>query len=222
MTEGEWNGCTDSFSMLRFLTGKGKASDRKLRLFACACARDLLAHNPDACHHPYREEKGAFESAVVRAEAAADGKGPPLPRYSITTFWVEHHSAERAAYVVFGVDPDIGLLIGEPAEAVKDFLVEPGLWLRDIFGLLPFHEVGIDPGWLAWQGGMVRKLAQAAYDERSLPGGTLDGNRLAVLADALEEAGCCDADLLGHLRGPGPHTRGCWPLDLILASTMRL
>ena len=44
----------------------------------------------------------------------------------------------------------------------------------------------------------------------------LDPDRLAVLADALEEAGCDNADLLSHLRGPGPHVRGCWALDLLL------
>jgi hypothetical protein len=44
----------------------------------------------------------------------------------------------------------------------------------------------------------------------------LDTVRLAVLADALEEAGCADPDLLGHLRGPGPHVRGCWAVDLLL------
>jgi hypothetical protein len=44
----------------------------------------------------------------------------------------------------------------------------------------------------------------------------LDTVRLAVLADALEEAGCADADLLVHLRGPGPHARGCWVLELLL------
>ena len=44
----------------------------------------------------------------------------------------------------------------------------------------------------------------------------LDAGRLAVLADMLEEAGCSDADLLNHLRGPGPHVRGCWVLDLLL------
>src|SRR5262249_12453726 len=59
-------------------------------------------------------------------------------------------------------------------------------------------------------------LAQAAYDERDLPSGHLDPARLAVLADALEEAGCADADILGHLRGPGPHVRGCWAVDLLL------
>jgi hypothetical protein len=46
--------------------------------------------------------------------------------------------------------------------------------------------------------------------------GLLDPDRLAVLADALEDAGCENADVLGHLRSPGPHARGCWALDLIL------
>jgi hypothetical protein len=46
--------------------------------------------------------------------------------------------------------------------------------------------------------------------------GTLDTSRLAVLADALEDAGCDRADILGHLRGPGPHVRGCWAVDLLL------
>jgi hypothetical protein len=61
----------------------------------------------------------------------------------------------------------------------------------------------------------IPDLAQAAYDERSLPAGTLAPSRLSALADALEEAGCADAGLLGHLRGPGPHARGCWALDLL-------
>jgi hypothetical protein len=88
--------------------------------------------------------------------------------------------------------------------------------LRDIFGPLPFRPVAVEDGWLAWNDGTVRRLAEAVYENRSLPGGTLDNARLAVLADALEEAGCGDAELLGHLRGPRPHVRGCWPLDLLL------
>jgi hypothetical protein len=56
-------------------------------------------------------------------------------------------------------------------------------------------------------------LAQATYDNRTMPAGTLDPARLAVLADALEEAGCQDAEILGHLRGAGPHVRGCFLVD---------
>jgi hypothetical protein len=52
-----------------------------------------------------------------------------------------------------------------------------------------------------------------------MPEGLLDGTRLAILADALEETGCADEELLGHLRGPGPHVRGCWPIDLLLGKS---
>ena len=62
----------------------------------------------------------------------------------------------------------------------------------------------------------VRSLAQAAYAERHLPSGHLDAVRLGILADALEEAGAADA-LVAHLRSSGPHVRGCWAVDLVLA-----
>jgi hypothetical protein len=88
--------------------------------------------------------------------------------------------------------------------------------MRDIFGN-PFRPApAVGPAWLAWQAGAVPRLARAAYDGGRLPEGTLDPARLAVLADALEDAGCADPELLGHLRGPGPHVRGCWAVDLIL------
>jgi hypothetical protein len=84
--------------------------------------------------------------------------------------------------------------------------------LRDIFSNL-FRPVTLDPGWRTPK---VRTLAKADYDQRELPAGTLDPGRMTVLADALEEAGCMEADLLDHLRGPGPHVRGCWAIDLLL------
>ena len=86
--------------------------------------------------------------------------------------------------------------------------------LRDTFN--PFRPVRLDPAWLAWNGGTVKRLAQAAYEHRILPEGRLDPQRLAVLADALEEAGCSDKGTLRHLRGPGPHVRGCHVVDLLL------
>ena len=84
--------------------------------------------------------------------------------------------------------------------------------VSDVFGN-PFRPVTVSPAWLTPQ---VVALARAAYGERELPAGTLDTRRLAVLADALEEAGCACQDILGHLRGPGPHYRGCWAIDLLL------
>ena len=83
--------------------------------------------------------------------------------------------------------------------------------LRDIIGN-PFRPVALGS---TSQTHQVVALAQAIYEERSLPSGHLDVARLAVLADMLEEAGYSDADILGHLRGPGPHVRGCWVVDLL-------
>jgi hypothetical protein len=83
---------------------------------------------------------------------------------------------------------------------------------RDIFGN-PFRPASVEPEWIT---PTITNLATAAYDERVLPSGELDPARLAVLADALEEAGCDNADILSHLRSPGPHVRGCWVVDLLL------
>jgi hypothetical protein len=89
--------------------------------------------------------------------------------------------------------------------------------LRDIFGNPFGAKPRIDPGWLSWNGGTVARLAAAAYDHRALPEGTLDAGRLGVLADALEESGCHDQEVLGHLREQrAVHVRGCWVLDLLL------
>jgi hypothetical protein len=88
--------------------------------------------------------------------------------------------------------------------------------LRDIFPDPSGPVPQLAPVWLEWGDGTVRKLAESAYAERVLPEGTLDVARLALVADALEDAGCTDAELLGHLRGPGPHVRGCRALDLVL------
>jgi hypothetical protein len=89
--------------------------------------------------------------------------------------------------------------------------------LRDIFGN-PFRPLPpFAPNLLAWNDGLVRRLAQSAYDDRQLPSGHMDPAHLAVLCDALLDAGCpADPEVLRHLRGLGPHVRGCFAVDLIL------
>jgi hypothetical protein len=80
--------------------------------------------------------------------------------------------------------------------------------LREVFGT-PFAPVAIAPDWLTWNDGTVAKLAQRIYDE-----GLFD--RLPILADALQEAGCTKKTILQHCRSSGPHTRGCWVVDRLL------
>ena len=80
--------------------------------------------------------------------------------------------------------------------------------LRDIFGN-PFRPVTADRSWLT---STVVSLAQGIYAERAF-------DRLPILADALQDAGCEHPDVLGHCRGSGPHVRGCWVVDLLLGKT---
>ena len=77
--------------------------------------------------------------------------------------------------------------------------------IRDIFGN-PFRPVAFDP---SWRTSTVVALARQMYESR-------DFSAMPILADALQDVGYDDPEVLGHCRGPGPHTRGCWPVDLIL------
>jgi hypothetical protein len=237
MTEDEWLACTDTQKMLTFL--RGKARDRKLRLFACACHRrarqvpgdDELLKAVDSLERYADGPVGGWgPGAIERAEGAVIGPGDRGWR-SIP--WVEHaasyavaratwpepqrlEAAEAAAFPGTSEGPSA-------ARTARDLEVayyravyagrgEQCRLLRDILGN-PFRPVTVTP---AWRTPQVVALAQAAYDQRELPAGTLDVARLAILADALEDAGCDQPDLLGHLHGPGPHVRGCWAVDLLL------
>ena len=68
-----------------------------------------------------------------------------------------------------------------------------------------------DPNWLT---PTVQSIAAAIYEDRTF-------DRLPILADALEEAGCTNADVLLHCRRPGEHVRGCWVVDLVLGEGVR-
>jgi hypothetical protein len=78
--------------------------------------------------------------------------------------------------------------------------------VRDVFGPLRFRPVAVDPSWLT---STVTSLAAGIYADRAF-------DRMPILADALEEAGCDHADILTHCRGDGPHVRGCWVVNLLL------
>jgi hypothetical protein len=80
--------------------------------------------------------------------------------------------------------------------------------VRDIFGN-PFRFPRFDPAWLTCNDACAVKLAKGIYEERAF-------DRLPILADALEDAGCTDPDFLGHCRSAGRHVRGCWVIDRLL------
>jgi hypothetical protein len=223
MTQTEWLACTDPAEMLAFLRELGKLSERKARLFAAAC-----------CRHLWHMLNDSGREAVASAERYADGVGQAVrwvrrgrEAFYRSQFYLDaavedavrkepSHCAGSAARSVLLAAYWTGREGYDRASIETRYAARETERARQlvavhcVFGN-PFQSVAVVPVWLRWNDGAVVKLAQAAYQKRQLPTA-----HLAILADALEEAGCNEADFLGHLRGPGPHTRGCWVVDLIL------
>jgi hypothetical protein len=221
MTEAEWLECADPQPMLNFLPDAGRADERKLRLFAVACCRHLLRKVRVTPH---------AEEAVNLAERYADGGASAAELQ--TARWVTYSTAEHACYNA--AEPDGGVVMADAAACNAAWAatehgasppdnnglspvfnarlaVEQSLQcdiVRDIFGN-PFCPVAFDP---SWRTSTVTELVRGIYDGRAF-------DRLPILADALQDAGCDDPDILGHCRGPGPHVRGCWVVDLVLGQS---
>jgi hypothetical protein len=213
MTEAEWMACTNPTPMWWFV--EGKASARRLRLVACACCRRIW-HLLSERSKQLVEAAEQLADGLITAEESEEflRRGSEVDRiplgideYSVTRSALISHSAITRAVPSLAAS-FVEVLGGSRKEEASCQCV----LVRDILGN-PFHPVPtLDPGWLRWNDGTVRSMAQTVYDERAF-------GRLPVLADALEDAGCADVVLLGHLRDPGVHVRGCWALDLILERT---
>jgi hypothetical protein len=203
--------------MLDWVRVRG-ASERKVRLFTLACGRRYRRVWCDPADGPVigglverlfeageRHIDGAVCSEEMDALRLQMGRRPTEWFWSLdgtlrgdTAFWGRLCGGRGA-----GLREETGIDVRELRQSQADLL-------RDLFGPAPFRPLPrLNPAWLAWEGGTVRKLAAAIYEDRTF-------DRLPVLADALEEPGCDAAELLAHLRGPGPHVRGCWALDLLL------
>jgi hypothetical protein len=221
VTESQWLACTDPTPMLEFL--RGKASDRKLRLFAVACCHSvwpLLSHKrmrkvvklSELLADGLATEEEHQEASDAAARVASGSPPNELSGDKLALWYLAWSVVEANQCGSGKASPNV---VGQAAAAVSEAaaLVEvayhPCDLLRDIFGSLPFRPVRLAPAVLAWNGGIARCLAQAIYEERAF-------ERTPILADALEEAGCTEAAVLNHLRGPGPHVRGCHILDLVL------
>jgi len=223
MTESEWLACTNPQPMLEFLGGK--TSKRKLRLFAVACCRRIWHFLTDERSRRAVEvaeryaDKGAGEQERKAVFAAAGAVAKPfspglgkLFRPLMAATAAEVTASRRHKLAGSAASFAASAASGGATAALQLEGQMQTILLRDIFGDL-FRLVVLDA---SWRPPAVVALAQAACEERSLPAGTLDSARLAVLADVLEDAGCDNADILSHLRGPGPHVRGCWVVDLLL------
>lgn len=202
---------------------EGKGTERKWRLFACACCRqiwqlltDSRYRNAVECSEKYADGfANSLQLSQARNEAfLAEDNRDHLRNYELAA---PRRAAEPfeeisgGSYQASLLNYDVCFSLGEKADRMHSTLV------KDIFGHQFWrYRIAIEQAWRSWNDGIVVKLAQSIYDERQLPSGHLDQARLAILADALEDAGCTTQDILSHCRGPGPHVRGCWVIDLLL------
>jgi hypothetical protein len=251
MTEEEWLTCLDPPAMLEAI--QGKVSARKLRLFACACARhvvDLMTEKASRravqIAEGYADDlisREARSSASARAEAIRAALQDQYDRDYSDAYaagnqviaagyrclaGVEAAAAARATLV--GAAFRAATLASQSTCYADEFVVQADLWAagkgrggdfqlrnrvqqadlaRCIFGSLYCPRRAVRPSSLRWNGGVLGKLAQGIYEDRAF-------DRLPILADALEEAGCMEPRILAHCRGAIVHSRGCWVLDLLL------
>ena len=199
MTEAEWLACEDPRPMLAFV--HKQMSERKLRLFGLGCCQRILAQIQDdrslrAVKVLERFIEGqATEEELTTAEEEADlaaGEGADFGLWTVA----------YAASTYVGTFRQM-LFDSEYAEEEKG---EADV-LRDILG--PIRRIAFNA---TWRTATVTALAEAIYDDRAI-------DRLPILADALEDAGCTERDILDHCRQPGVHVRGCWVVDLILGKS---
>jgi hypothetical protein len=217
MTEAEWLAFEDASDMLRSLRERFQVSDRKQRLVSVACCRHIWELIPDMRSRRAGEVAEAFaEGSAPEGElaeayrAAQEACGVALrlagrwDNNAMAAGAAEFASYSGAAYCV-----SVAYRVGTLGDINKEGLSRARrlFWtkfVQDIFGN-PFRPVVVEPAWLTSD---VRLLSEGIYQNRAF-------DRMPILADALQDTGCDNDDVLTHCRQPGQHVRGCWVVDLL-------
>ena len=227
MTEAEWLAGRDPQPMIESL--RGELSERKLRLFACACCYRvgwllLDDRSWDALAVGERHAEGrATDEELMGASGTAAGvfqelrinpEGLAAGAVSLATGAAHEGLVAMfpAEWAIVSGGPLVARLAVGAAHQAADASLDRGEecaaqadLLRDIFGN-PFRPVAFDPNWRTSD---VLALARGIHNQRAF-------DRMPILADALQDAGCDNPAILDHCRGDGAHARGCWVVDLVL------
>ncbi|AMV27478.1 hypothetical protein VT84_23965 [Gemmata sp. SH-PL17] len=218
MTEAEWLESDDPYLLLdvqrtrandQQLPPRARArfSSKQVGLWIVACCRQ----NEELMEGEGTRERAAVEwaervlgSAIECAEAWEPSDADPYRMGAAA------YRCLSVAHCVLGGDDAVAVsLAREALELLLDVDAEPYLLfcdlLRDIVGN-PFRPVTFFP---SWRTSTAVTLASQMYESREF-------GAMPILADALQDAGCDNADALDHCRGPGPHVRGCWVVDMVL------
>jgi hypothetical protein len=245
MTEQEWLTCSEPGPMVHHLRDHGamyrtrwqgwvaarhwRTSERKLRLFACACCRRVAARmaGPEAlavieaaeAHADGRCDLAAVERALAVVDRAEQARarvlearsGPPMENSRCAFAALSCLAAadlERVVTVVHFASLALQRSVIHTTDKGSFEGPAQACLLREIVGN-PFVPPRIDPAWLSWNEGIVEHMARTIHQDRAY-------QDMPILADALADAGCRDETILGHCRDEGTvHAMGCWVLDLL-------
>ena len=226
MTEQDWLNCDDPWKMLDFL--RCNPRQRRPRLFCCACIRHAPLGDGRKVWDLLTDERS--RNAVDVAERYADDLATRDDMEAARR--IAHRLADEVrdvalyaaaspgrtdvAFTRFSIRNAVVTVMnrGGPTTKYDDaYAAQRKIcdFLRDIYGMLPIRSVLFD---FSWASSTVVSLAEGIYQK-----GAFD--RLPILADALEDVGCTNQEILGHCRGPGEHVRGCWVLDLLLGKELQ-
>ena len=218
MPKSNWLTSDDPTKLLKLV--RGKASERKHRLFAMACfGRDILFSGDQSCIQVFLvADRFADDDAPVdeiqHAELIADAAcanmtGERRFAWEAATAAVYCASLRSecwqwATTAAKGSATDLSHQATTKNDQTDERLIRLAM-IRCVYGN-SFRPVVADSKWLS---STVIGIAEGIYAERAF-------DRLPILADALMDAGCEHPDVLDHCRSAGPHVRGCWVVDLIL------
>jgi hypothetical protein len=219
MSEAEWLACTDPEMVLAIASEL--ISNRKLRLVAVGCWS----------HLPPLPNSAEWREAVQVAERYADGAAEPTELAALTARRIpirdtQRHNAQPADVRMLSIG--LERLVQANDCSAADIAVHYATGLRSSFARGPFYRhpeniptvlgiirciagnpfcpVVLSPDWVS---STVVSLAEGIYQDRAF-------DRLPILADALQDTGCENEEVLAHCRNEGPHVRGCWVVDRLL------
>jgi hypothetical protein len=210
MTEAEWLACNNPARMAEHV--RERASSRKLRLCAVNWARlaaGRIAPRKGPGFQWLVHQGPTWSVWLDAAEQCLDGLLSPKALRAVRQgtggpYNLFLHACRVTGFSISDVYTSLArtqIEFGVPSDR------EVCAVTRDVVN--PFHDVALSPSWLVANDGAALRLARDIYDERKW-------ELMPILADALEDAGCADGAILGHLRAPAPHVRGCWAVDAVL------
>ncbi len=221
MTEAEWVASANLASM--FPCVPGSVLSRKKVLFSLGCARQVLGYGSDEFINSFEEWSKECEKVLGVMESHIDATDNDEARNQVLRaeignlvelegwdglikYFSPANPVQFAGDVAAECASCAGRLGDPPDEGVREHVVAEQLhFLRDIFGN-PFRPMAFSP---LWRTSAAVAIASQMYESR-------DFSAMASLANALQDAGCDNVEVLDHCRGSGPHVRGCWVVDLVL------